>query len=168
MAKPGSKLAALREQRERQFEERTAVVNAEDYYAEKVVGCLGRAAEAVIEAGGWLREAKEKIEHGRWEPWVEERVGLSPRSAQRYMRISARLPKATRVAVLPSSVRVLDKLAGLNDEEMGRVQSHITPELTSGDLKRLLREDDVEKDERELREEPQKCPHCGGTGRVAP
>jgi hypothetical protein len=41
-----------------------------------------------ITAGEALLEAKTKLGHGQWLPWVKERCDLSERTAQRYMNLA--------------------------------------------------------------------------------
>jgi hypothetical protein len=56
--------------------------------AHDVVGRSVRCAvEAAVEAGNRLNEAKALLPHGQWIPWLRKNVpGLTPRTAQRYMR----------------------------------------------------------------------------------
>ena len=51
-------------------------------------GAIKRGVEHAIAAGALLLEAKEKLQHGQWLPWLEEHCGLSERSARRYMRLA--------------------------------------------------------------------------------
>jgi Protein of unknown function (DUF3102) len=41
-----------------------------------------------IEVGGWLNEAKAKVEHGEWLPWLKANCQISERTAQRYMHLA--------------------------------------------------------------------------------
>lgn len=51
---------------------------------------LARAAiDRAVEAGGLLADAKSKLPHGRFTPWVEENCGVGIGEAQRYMRLYA-------------------------------------------------------------------------------
>jgi hypothetical protein len=51
-------------------------------------GAIKRGVEHAIAAGELLIEAKEKLQHGQWLPWLEEHCGMSERSARRYMRVA--------------------------------------------------------------------------------
>jgi hypothetical protein len=44
--------------------------------------------ETAREAGRLLLEAKALLPHGEWLPWLRRHTGLSPRTAQVYMRVS--------------------------------------------------------------------------------
>ena len=45
-------------------------------------------AERAIAAGNMLIEAKAALPHGQWQAWLNDHVGMSDRSARRYMQIS--------------------------------------------------------------------------------
>lgn len=57
------------------------------------------------DAGELLCEAKTNLPHGSWLRWLRAEVGISPRTAQTYMRVARQWPeleaKAQRVAHLP-------------------------------------------------------------------
>jgi len=44
--------------------------------------------EKAIAAGTLLREAKDKVGHGKWLPWHKENCELSERTAENYMKIA--------------------------------------------------------------------------------
>ena len=46
------------------------------------------AIESALEAGKCLTEAKGRLNHGDWLPWIG-RVGITPRTAQRWMALFA-------------------------------------------------------------------------------
>jgi len=67
---------------------------------------LQGAVQHAIRAGGLLAEAKGKVPHGEWLPWLAENCAIKERTAQTYMRLARELPKlepskAQRVADLP-------------------------------------------------------------------
>ncbi len=45
-------------------------------------------AERALAAGRMLEEAKAALPHGKWATWLAESVGMSARTARRYMQIS--------------------------------------------------------------------------------
>src|SRR5262249_27837708 len=65
------------------------------------IGHAGKAIEQAIACGQLLLEAKAKVPHGKWLPWLRDNVTFGERSAQGYMRIAQRLPDPQRVADLP-------------------------------------------------------------------
>ena len=46
-----------------------------------------------IKAGELLKEAKAKMDHGQWLPWLKKDCELSQRTAQRYMKLADDKPK---------------------------------------------------------------------------
>jgi len=44
--------------------------------------------EKAIAAGTLLKEAKDKVGHGKWLPWLEANCELSERTAENYMRLA--------------------------------------------------------------------------------
>ena len=57
-----------------------------------------RTLEEAWKLGEALREAKEKIPHGLWLPWLEDEIGLPPRSAQRFMQFHKAYPEMRHVS----------------------------------------------------------------------
>ena len=51
----------------------------------------GRAVQHALRCGDLLIEAKAKIPHGQWLPWLRQNVDFSERSVQAYMRVAVRL-----------------------------------------------------------------------------
>jgi hypothetical protein len=75
-----------------------------------------------IQAGALLIEAKEKLEHGQWLPWLKANCEISERTAQQYMRLARHRDeidtKSAEHADLPVS-RALRLLAKPVDLEPG-------------------------------------------------
>ena len=46
------------------------------------------AVGAALDAGALLVEAKGRVQHGEWNVWVRNSAGLSPRTAQAWMKLS--------------------------------------------------------------------------------
>ena len=64
------------------------------------------AMAAALRAGHLLNRAKDLVEHGQWEAWVQANCKVAPRTARAYMRLAAKLPllpadEQRRVADLP-------------------------------------------------------------------
>jgi hypothetical protein len=82
------------------------------------IGHAGKAIEHAIACGQMLLEAKAKVPHGKWLPWLRDNITFGERSAQGYMRIAQRVPRqirngvadfsslALRFTPLPSRVRI--------------------------------------------------------------
>lgn len=97
-------------------------INAEHAAAEQ-------AAETAVErarrAGELLIEAKEKVPHGQWLPWLAENITMPKRTAQAYMALAHGLPQlapedAQRVAHLP--LRKALQTVGRNAGVLGKLE----------------------------------------------
>lgn len=58
------------------------------------------AGSAILNIGQRLMEAKEMLSDGEWLPWLEEQVEFSPRTAQRFMKLSREWTDATALSYL--------------------------------------------------------------------
>ena len=59
---------------------------------------MARTVEEVWRLGGALRAAKKQVRHGRWIPWLESRVRIPVRMAQRAMALYDRYPEMRQVS----------------------------------------------------------------------
>jgi hypothetical protein len=57
-------------------------------------------AERALAAGRMLIETKDSLPHGAWEPWLAQHVGMSARTARRYMQLAHAGLKSATVADL--------------------------------------------------------------------
>ena len=55
---------------------------------EEIIFYKNVGGQAVIEIGRRLTEAKARLKHGEWLPWLREKVEFSETSAQNFMRIA--------------------------------------------------------------------------------
>ena len=62
-----------------------------------------QAGGALIEIGKRLLEAKAQLGHGEWLPWLREKVDISERRAQDFMRIAREYSKSAEIADLGAS-----------------------------------------------------------------
>lgn len=88
--------------------------------------CAQKAVAHAQEAGKLLLEAKEKLGHGEWLPWLQTNCQFSARAAQGYMRLAKEIPKldelnTQRVAHMP----LRQALAALSQHDDGPDQRMI-------------------------------------------
>jgi hypothetical protein len=77
-------------------------------HAERIRAGLARHTAQAVQIGNELRAAKRKLPHGAFLSWAECELGISPRAAQLYMRMSAWMAdKDERFARLPVSTLYL-------------------------------------------------------------
>lgn len=105
--------------------------------------------EAIITIGQRLIEAKERLPHGEWLPWLTERVEFSERQAQRLMRIAREYEnptlvsdlgarKALQLLALPESER--EEFLSVTHQVNGEEKAVI--DMTSRELERAIKERD--------------------------
>jgi Protein of unknown function (DUF3102) len=62
-------------------------------YHAQVIDAARNVVGKAISAGLLLKEAKGKVGHGEWLPWLDEYCELSERTAHRYMQLAANKSK---------------------------------------------------------------------------
>ena len=108
-----------------------------------------QAGQSIIEIGKRLTEAKEQLEHGEWLVWLREKVDISERHAQNFMRIAkeyantkslADLGAAKALALLALPVSEREGFAAEKHEVNGIEKT--VEEMTSRELKQAIAERD--------------------------
>ena len=74
-----------------------AVVQQVKRHVAQIRETMKRTVEAVWELGRALRAAKQQIPHGQWIPWLQSRIGIPVRTAQRAMALYDRYPEMRQV-----------------------------------------------------------------------
>lgn len=74
-----------------------------DLLTEEILFYKRQAGGAIIEIGKRLLEAKAQLGHGEWLPWLREKVDISERSAQNFMRLAREYSKSADIADLGAS-----------------------------------------------------------------
>jgi hypothetical protein len=69
-----------------------------------------RTAEGIIRIGQWLTEAKARLKHGQWLPWLESEFGWSQKTAWNFMQVYESI-KLETVTNLPIDVSALYLIA---------------------------------------------------------
>lgn len=80
---------------------------------EACVSAMSSTVHHAIRAGELLLEAKGRVGHGEWLPWLAANFEAGERTARRYMTIAS---NRTRVADLPSVREALAELATPRDK----------------------------------------------------
>jgi Protein of unknown function (DUF3102) len=63
---------------------------------EAVSAALKESVRHAIAAGELLIEAKGRLSHGQWLPWLQDHCTISERTAQLYMRVAKNRAEMTR------------------------------------------------------------------------
>lgn len=95
----------------------------------------------IIDIGRDLLDAKSKLSHGEWLPYLKERVYFSVKMAENYMRVAKEFPNSKLVADL--GVRKAIALLALPSGEIEDfVEEHGVIDMTSRELEKAIRERD--------------------------
>lgn len=94
---------------------------------------------AVLTIGNGLIEAKGKLNHGEWLPWLTENVGYSEKQAENYMKIARNYSNPQLVADLGMR-KALSLLALPDGERENFVAEANVVDMTSRELEKAVRE----------------------------
>lgn len=97
--------------------------------------------EAILTIGRCLIEAKEKLPHGEWLPWLNERVEFSERTARNFMRLAREWSNRQALADL-GAAKALTLLALPPEEREQFVEEHNVVDMTSRQLQQAIKERD--------------------------
>lgn len=97
--------------------------------------------EAILTIGRCLIEAKEKLHHGEWLPWLNERVEFSERQARRFMQLYRECSNRPALADL-GATKALALLALPAEERERFVEEHNVVDMTSRQLQQAIKERD--------------------------
>lgn len=98
-----------------------------------------RGGEAILTIGRCLTEAKQSLPHGEWLPWLNERVELSERTAQKFMKLAREWSNPNTLADLGASKALM--LLALPDSERERLAGdHNVIDMSARQLEQAIRE----------------------------
>ena len=97
--------------------------------------------EAILTIGRCLIEAKDMLPHGEWLPWLSERVDLSERTAQKFMRLAREWSNPSTLADLGAS-KALMLLALPEGERDDFVRDHNVIDMSARQLEQAIKERD--------------------------
>jgi chromosome segregation ATPase len=120
-----------------------------DVITQEIVFYKRQAGAALMEIGSRLNEAKSQLEHGQWLDWLREKVDISERNAQNFMRIAREYSKSAEIADL-GATKALALLALPDSErESFLAEKHVVngeekavADMTGEELKKAIRERD--------------------------
>lgn len=109
-----------------------------------------QAGRSFLEIGRRLNEAKAQLSHGEWLPWLKEKVDISERHAQNFMRLAREFSKSAEIADLGASKAL--QLLTLPDSERSEFvaekhtvdgQEKTVDEMTGQELAKAIKERDA-------------------------
>ena len=97
--------------------------------------------EAILTIGRCLIEAKDMLPHGEWLPWLNERVELSERTAQKFMRLAQKWSNPSALADLGATKALM--LLALPEEERDEfIEDHNVIDMSTRQLEQAIKERD--------------------------
>ncbi|MBM6926942.1 DUF3102 domain-containing protein [Pseudoflavonifractor phocaeensis] len=97
--------------------------------------------EAILTIGRCLMEAKGMLRHGEWLPWLNERVELSERTAQKFMKLAREWSNPNTLADLGAS-KALMLLALPEGERDAFLEDHNVIDMSARQLEAAIKERD--------------------------
>lgn len=98
-----------------------------------------QTAQNFIEIGKRLIKAKENLQHGEFTEWLKEKVDISHRTANNFMKVATTFSDSQSLANLGSTKLFL--LAGLDEEDRQEVmQENKVDEMTTRELEQAVKE----------------------------
>ena len=124
---------------------------------EEILGLKQTAGNAILEIGQRLIEAKHMLSEGEWLPWLEEQVEFSPRTAQRFMKLSREWTDATALSYL-GATKALTLLAlspvereeFLSEEHVVNGEAKSVVDMSARELEKAVKERDAALKQAEL------------------
>lgn len=99
----------------------------------------GQAVQSIFEIGERLIKAKELVDHGEWENWLEEKVDFSKQQARRLMQVSREFPDRSVASGL-SQTKVFELLSVPKDERETFIEENPVEEMTTRELRQAIKE----------------------------
>lgn len=105
----------------------------------------GRIAENILEIGDRLIEAKGMMAHGDFQPWLQNNVGFSDRTARNFMQAARAFPPAKRKAISDLTSTSILLIAQQPEERRGELLDNPDiAKLSTRELKALIASTDTE------------------------
>lgn len=108
---------------------------------QEILDAKRRGGEAILTIGRCLTEAKQAIPHGKWLPWLNERVEFSERTAQKFMRLAREWSNPSTLADLGAS-KALMLLALPEPERDQFVEDHNVIDMSARQLEQAIKDRD--------------------------
>ena len=113
---------------------------------DEILDAKRTGGEAILTIGRCLIEAKDMLPHGEWLPWLNERVDLSERTAQKFMKLAREWSNPNTLADLGAS-KALMLLALPPEERDTFVEDNNVIDMSARQLEQAIKErDEARKD----------------------
>ncbi len=109
---------------------------------DEILDAKRTGGEAILTIGRCLIEAKDMLPHGEWLPWLNERVELSERAAQRFMRLAREWSNPHNVVGFGNFESLGAAWRCRMEEREQFVEDHNVIDMSARQLKEAIRERD--------------------------
>ena len=133
--------AKWKEAEEAEYEARMSLPRTIETVTGEILNLKREAGEAILDIGARLIEAKGMLSHGEWLPWLNERVELSERTAQKFMKLAREWSNPNTLADLGAS-KALMLLAVPAEERDSFVEEHNVIDMSARQLEQAIKERD--------------------------
>lgn len=99
----------------------------------------GQTATGIIEIGKRLIEAKAQLQHGEWGKWLEEKIDIKERTAQRFMQVANECSNPSALTLLPQS-KVFALLDVPQDQREEFIAATPIDDMTTRQLQQAIKE----------------------------
>lgn len=148
-ARPGYEIDDQEERRraewkkaeEAEYEARMSLPRTIETVTGEILDLKREAGEAILDIGARLIEAKGMLSHGEWLPWLNERVELSERTAQKFMKLAREWSNPNTLADLGAS-KALMLLAVPAEERDSFVEEHNVIDMSARQLEQAIKDRD--------------------------
>ena len=125
-------------------------IAAVEDYASRICAVWRRSAEAIIETGRLLIEAKNELKHGEWLAMFDGRLPFTERNAQRLMEIGRdmRLANPTTLSLLPAEVSTIHAYVQLKDD--AAFEAAVVEKKTGAEVRQQIKAEKRVERERDL------------------
>ena len=133
--------AKWKEAEEAEYEARMSLPRTIETITGEILDLKREAGEAILDIGARLIEAKGMLSHGEWLPWLNERVELSERTAQKFMKLAREWSNPNTLADLGAS-KALMLLAVPAEERDSFVEEHNVIDMSARQLEQAIKDRD--------------------------
>ena len=133
--------AKWQEAEEAEYAARMSLPQTIETITVEILDLKREAGEAILDIGARLIKAKGMLPHGEWLPWLNERVELSERTAQKFMKLAREWSNPNTLADLGAS-KALMLLAVPAEERDSFVEEHNVIDMSARQLEQAIRDRD--------------------------
>lgn len=106
----------------------------------EIIALKNQTAQNIIQIGYKLIEAKEKLQHGEWGVWLENKVEFSQRTANQFMRIAKEFGSNSQ-AISNLEITKVGLLLDVPTEKREEfIEKHDLKSMSTRDIKKAIKE----------------------------